>query len=403
MSSTPDRSSLPTNSPLGRSQVEWLRLGGVDTARTQVSRYIGGGDVTEWHLLVSIGKGHGDPVTTLKAAWLSALEQLGLHSASTLFRRVFSGDPAGLATGLAGFARAHPGAFSPIGQSPVAGGSLAIWSYHLTDPRGPLQTAGHPSSFSCVRGELHHHWFCEIHDTESPSASGQTSRILAKHDRELQTHRLTLAEDVVRTWWFVRDIDTDYQALVEVRREFFKKHGLTEKTHFIASTGIAGIHRQPSAKVSLDSYAIGGLAPGQVEYLNAPDHLGPTHDYGVTFERGTAVSYADRRHLLISGTASIDPAGDIVHPDDVLRQLERTLDNIGALLAAAQATFTDLMLILVYLRNSGDAPLVEEMLNRRFPHLPKMVLHAPVCRPGWLVEIEGVAVVHAVNPSLPEY
>jgi hypothetical protein len=34
--------------------------------------------------------------------------------------------------------------------------------------------------------------------------------------------------------------------------------------------------------------------------------------------------------------------------------------------------------------------------------LPMIVLHAPVCRPGWLVEVEGIALVSARNPGLPE-
>ena len=39
----------------------------------------------------------------------------------------------------------------------------------------------------------------------------------------------------------------------------------------------------------MDAYAIGGVESAQIEFLAAPDHLSPTHTYGVTFERGTSV------------------------------------------------------------------------------------------------------------------
>jgi enamine deaminase RidA (YjgF/YER057c/UK114 family) len=208
---------------------------------------------------------------------------------------------------------------------------------------------------------------------------------------------------VVRTWWFVQDMDDDYQGLVNARNDFFHTHGLTADTHYIASTGITGAHPEPSVRVSLDSYAISGLSPEQLEFLSAPDFLCPTHDYGVAFERATAVSYADRRHIFISGTASIDRYGKIVHPGDVIDQLDRALENIKALLSEAAAEFSDLASILVYLRDPEDGPVIESALRERLGNIPFILVHAPVCRPGWLIEIEGMAVVFAHLPNLPGF
>ena len=61
----------------------------------------------------------------------------------------------------------------------------------------------------------------------------------------------------------------------------------------------------------MDTYAVKGLQPGQIQFLYAPTHLNPTYEYGVTFERGTAVTYGDRKQIFISGTASIDNKGEI--------------------------------------------------------------------------------------------
>jgi alanine racemase len=79
--------------------------------------------------------------------------------------------------------------------------------------------------------------------------------------------------------------------MVRARRENFQEQGLTENTHFIASTGIGGSPADTKALVQLGTYALVGFAPEQQRYLYAKTHLNPTYEYGVTFERGTTISY----------------------------------------------------------------------------------------------------------------
>jgi len=405
MNSTPLRPGVRGSGeiPACETVVEWLASGGDEAAATiGVSRFVGAGGVGEWHVTVAL---HGDcpnPARALEDAWLAALDSAGLSPASTVVRRVFCSDAVNQFPQLGSFGQSHPGAFSAIGQTPLTGGKFALWSQHITDPDGPLDVSGAGARFSCTRGALRHCWISGLCHTAG-DAFAQADAVLDTHRQWLANHDMTLARNVVRTWWFVRDIDADYQGLVDARRAVFTRNDLTENTHYIASTGIAGTHPDPSARLSLDSYAIGGLAPGQIEYLSAPDQLGPTHMYGVTFERATAISYADRRHVFISGTASIDAAGNIVHPGDVLKQLDRTLENIDALLAAAGAALDDFAMILVYLRDPADGRVVEDVLRQRFCSLPMIFLHAAVCRPGWLVEIEGIAIVAGCDPELPDY
>lgn len=390
--------------PSSERAVEWLEIHDASPlAQAQVSRFAGSGGAVEWHVTVCLKDSGQDSAGRLERAWLAVLDGAGLTPADTLIRRVFCSDAYNQRPALDRFEESHPGAFSCIGQTPLAGGKLAIWSHHLTDPRGPLESAGGGSCFSCTRGQLQHHWLSGLCDTTGGDAGTQTLRVLEKHDQWLAAHGMNLADHVVRTWWFLRDIDDDYQGMVEARRAVFSRHGLTEETHYIASTGIAGIHPDPAARLSLDSHAIRGLVTGQIEYPEAPEHLGRTDAYGVTFERAAAISYADRRHVFISGTASIDATGNIVHSGDVIRQLDRALENIAALLAAANAGFEDLAMILVYLRDPADGPMVEMALCQRLGKLPMILLHAAVCRPGWLVEIEGVAIVAAREPELPEF
>ena len=84
-------------------------------------------------------------------------------------------------------------------------------------------------------------------------------------------------------------------------------------------------------------------AQNRWSFLSALDHLSATDLYGVTFERATAVTYQDRKHIIISGTASIDSRGEIVAPGDIFKQLDRALENIDALLSSGKAQRTDLL------------------------------------------------------------
>ena len=202
---------------------------------------------------------------------------------------------------------------------------------------------------------------------------------------------------------YVRDVDAFYQEMVDARTALFARAGLTRDTHFIASTGIAGACAHRYDTVLMDAWSILGLQSGQMSYLNAFDALCPTHDYNVTFERGTRIAYGDRVHCLISGTASIDGAGQVVHRGDVTRQLDRALANMAALLADGGATLAALTHLVVYLRDTADTPWVTAALAERFPTLPVLVLRAAVCRPDWLVEVEGIAATPARRPGLAPF
>lgn len=401
MSTFLHRSSTARNSgamPSCEAAVEYLPLdcGGLP-ASAEVARFRGTSGVMECHVTVRLAGNAANPLECLDQAYQKALVSAGIDASSAVFRRVFCSDVVNQAGSLDHFA--DSGA-SIIGQAPMPAAKFALWAWHICDA-SKITTDG--TTTSCHRGDLTHHWTAGLIDSAENSSHGQTRSVIEDYEAWLQTHGMNTADNVVRTWWFVQNIDADYHGLVEARRDFFHTHGLTPETHYIASTGIEGTHRNVAAKVSLDSYAIAGLRTEQVEYLCAPDHLCPTHDYGVTFERATAVSYSDRRHVFISGTASIDHTGTILHEGDVIRQLGRTLENIEALLAKADANLGDLASILVYLRDPADGAAVEGILREKLGSIPYVMVEAPVCRPGWLIEIEGIAIVSAIMPELPSF
>ena len=380
-------------------------------ATITVSEFGGPSGVSEWHLAVT-PTGSGSIETQL--GWLEetyrqALAAAGLGPDTAVLRRFFCSDLANQASALA--ARpfsdpahgAEPCAVSWTEQPPAPPAKVALWAYHVSDPAGPLnkRLAGH--TLTVQRAELAHHWTTGL---TCPAAGGpyeQTAGILEQYEAFLRAGKIALADHVIRTWFFVQDIDANYHGLVAARREHFAARGLTPDTHYIASTGVGGGHADPTATVTMDAYAVSGVRPEQIAFLAAPDHLSPTHVYGVTFERGVAVSYADRRHVLISGTASIDRAGHILHPGDVSRQLDRTLENIAALLGQAGAGFDEVGMLIVYVRDPADLGLARELMRERFGDAPLVVAVAPVCRPGWLIEVECQAVVEADHPGLPAF
>ena len=76
-----------------------------------------------------------------------------------------------------------------------------------------------------------------------------------------------------------------------------------------------------------------------------------------------------------------------MHPGDIRKQTERMWENVEVLLQEADCTFDDLGQMIVYLRDIADYTVVKGMYDKRFPHTPKVFVHAPVCRPGWLIAV----------------
>ena len=135
--------------------------------------------------------------------------------------------------------------------------------------------------------------------------------------------------------------------------------------------------------------------------MEARRYLNPTYEYGVTFERGTEIIYGDRAHLYISGTASINSKGEIVHPFDVERQTVRAITNVSALLSGQGAILSDMKYLIVYLRNLADFPSAEKIIRSKFVETPVIFAQGAVCRPNWLVEIEGEAIIPTESRYLP--
>lgn len=272
-----------------------------------------------------------------------------------------------------------------VQQPPLDGSKVALWLQLQSD----CCLGNDGLSFYEHQGYRHYRTsFSGSHRSDSEQ---QTMTALRELEQNLNDRQCGLFANCVRTWFFVRDIDVNYGGVVTGRTKVFSDLGLLPSTHFIASTGIGGCAYDSATFVMMDSHCIKGIEQEQIHYLYAKEYLNATSDYGVTFERGVYMDYGDRRQVYISGTASIDKQGKILHVGDVLGQSRRAMENVKALLEEAKCTFDDVSQMIVYVRDPADYLRVKKLFDETFPRIPKQFVLAPVCRPGWLIEMECIA------------
>ena len=330
-------------------------------------------------------------------AVFSAYNQLlsgELQGASAAFKRYFLSDAANQADDVI-VNDVTDCAKSIIEQPPLDGTKIALWVYLMTNVQTGIGKSG---LYEVRHGAFRHLWNGSAHNMAANSEY-QTRLLFNEYNMQLLEEDCTLEANCIRTWLFVNDIDLNYGGVVRARNQFFFTQGLTVNTHFIASTGIGGRQQDPNVLSQMDNYAIAGIQKEQIHYLYAPTHLNRTSDYGVSFERGTYVDYADRRHVFISGTASINNKGEVMYPKDIVKQTHRMWENVEALLKEADCTFEEVGEMVVYLRDMADYGIVKELYEERFHGKPYVIVHAPVCRPGWLIEMECMAIKKISSPE----
>lgn len=368
----------------------------------QLFRYEVANGVSEYHAILRVTNPRltfTEQIESLQAAYDHLVSEK-LPGAVAVLKRYFLSDAANQANVLLATQVEHSDcALSIVEQPPLDGTKVALWVYLQTD----VQTRTLPhGDYEVSHGGYRHIWSASNFNKASKSEY-QTRLLLNDYVMRLAEQGCSLADNCIRTWFFVQNVDVNYAGVVKARNEVFLTQNLTEKTHFIASTGIAGRHADHEVLVQMDAYAVDGVQKEQIHYLYAPTHLNPTYEYGVSFERGTYIDYGDRRHVFISGTASINNRGEIMYPGDIRRQTERMWENVETLLAEAECGFEHVGHLIVYLRDIADYTVVQEMFEQRFPTIPKVYLQAPVCRPGWLVEMECMAVKTIHNEAYKPY
>ncbi len=95
------------------------------------------------------------------------------------------------------------GGASAIQQPPLDGSKIATWMWIVADNAESAE----------VCKPL---WTNGMISTEGDSAA-QTTAVLKAYEAELAQHGATIEDHCLRTWFFVRDVDTQYNGMVRAR------------------------------------------------------------------------------------------------------------------------------------------------------------------------------------------
>jgi enamine deaminase RidA (YjgF/YER057c/UK114 family) len=209
--------------------------------------------------------------------------------------------------------------------------------------------------------------------------------------------------DVVRTWYYLRDILAWYGPFNLARNAAFRRMGLIDPGGdgaVPASTGIGG-RGLGGGWCMLDLVAAQATAGGDLELTRLHNRKqNEATQYGSAFARGTALTLGGHRYLFVSGTASIDHRGATVHLGDFDAQTRQTIENIDALLEGAGATLGDVRQATVFLRDPADLERFAHIARQSgLDRVPPVIVAADACREDLLVEIDATAVVARGDPE----
>ena len=99
--------------------------------------------------------------------------------------------------------------------------------------------------------------------------------------------------------------------------------------------------------------------------------------------------------VFLSGQIALDPQTGQIVPGGVTEETRQVLDNLGAVLAAASASFKEVVKVTVYLADIGEFQAFNEVYAKYFTEEPpaRVTIAAAGLPRNARVEIEAVALV----------
>jgi 2-iminobutanoate/2-iminopropanoate deaminase len=100
--------------------------------------------------------------------------------------------------------------------------------------------------------------------------------------------------------------------------------------------------------------------------------------------------------LYIAGQVAYNDQGELLHPNDAAGQAEVVFTNIGKILNAAGADWSNVVKMTTFLIDRADSPVINEIRLRhlsglRPPHTGLII--AGIGRPEFRLEAEAIAVI----------
>lgn len=236
----------------------------------------------------------------------------------------------------------------------------------------------------CVLGEL------RARDVSTSKAT-QAAQVYEEIEQALADEGFALG-NLVRTWLFIEDILDWYGAFNQVRTKVFRDKNLFSKL-IPASTGIGAKNRHGAALVA-GAWAMQPMDDSSftISEVGSPLQCS-ARKYGSCFSRAVEIRGAGLSRLLVSGTASIDPAGRSAREGDLAGQIQLTMEVVEAILRSRRMRWTDVSRATAYLKHCAAAPVFADWCNEHEVRLPAIEVQSHLCRDELLFEIEVDALI----------
>ena len=126
----------------------------------------------------------------------------------------------------------------------------------------------------------------------------------------------------------------------------------------------------------------------------APAAIGP-------YSQAVLVPIGDGKQMLFcSGQIALDPTTGLMSEGDVAAQTRIVLDNLGAVLAAAGATYVNVVKTTIFLADMADFAVVNGVYGRfvSVPPPARSTVEVAALPKGGRIEIEAIARLRAGDP-----
>lgn len=127
-----------------------------------------------------------------------------------------------------------------------------------------------------------------------------------------------------------------------------------------------------------------------LEHVIAPDGVAPGNGY-------SHVVVATGRTVAVSGQVALDERGAVVGEGDPAAQARQVFENLRRCLAAAGASFGDVVKLTYFVTDFADLPVIravrDEFVDVGRPPASSAVQVVALFRPELVVEVEALAVV----------
>ena len=185
-------------------------------AVAKVYGFDNGTEVAEYQVVVSLNNpllNYQQQLEAILDAFAGVKQDLQKdgQQVSVVFKRFFLSDASNQADMLMNYEMEAPeGAMSIIQQAPLNGTKIALWAYLATN----MQTRALASGLcEASHGGFRHLWLASASNNAKDSER-QTRILLNDYVMQLAGEGCSLADNCIRTWFFVNDVDLNYNGVV---------------------------------------------------------------------------------------------------------------------------------------------------------------------------------------------